>query len=155
VTEPPILRTFEVACPIDHAFRVWTEKLDLWWPKSSHSISGEAVELVAIEPTIGGRIFERAADGTEHEWGRVTAWAPPTRFAYLWFIGHDPSEASEVDVSFAPIDLERTRVSIVQKGWERSGPKAKSRRRGNAWGWDGVVPAFVAHCDAWAPAQRS
>jgi len=40
-----------------------------------------------LQAGVGGRIYERAADGTEHEWGEVTVWQPPERLAYLWYLG--------------------------------------------------------------------
>ena len=65
---------FVVACPPEHAFDVWTSRIDTWWPRD-HTV-GDAVSVQLVEG-IGGRIFELDADGTEHDWGRVTAWDRP------------------------------------------------------------------------------
>ncbi len=69
----------DVACPPEHGFDVWTSRIDLWWPRD-HTV-GEAVSVHLVEG-IGGRIYELDADGTERDWGRVTAWDPPRRLAY-------------------------------------------------------------------------
>jgi hypothetical protein len=84
----PLEVSFTVACPPAHAFSVWAERTALWWPPG-HSVSGAPVH-VGFEPRPGGRIFERTADGTEHDWGEVShrtgcatsgtsASTPPTR----------------------------------------------------------------------------
>ena len=67
--------SFEGECPVDHAFSVWTTDIGIWWP-SDHTVSG-APSAVVIDGRVGGRIFERARDGVEHDWGVVTAWDPP------------------------------------------------------------------------------
>ena len=36
----PIRLAFEVACPADHAFEVWTGRIGQWWP-ADHTVSGE------------------------------------------------------------------------------------------------------------------
>ena len=53
-----------------------------------------------LESGVGGRIYERTADGVEHDWGVVTVWDPPKRLAYLWHLGRDRSEATDVDIRF-------------------------------------------------------
>ena len=37
----PIRLAFEVDCPVDHAFDVWTAGIDQWWP-ADHTVSAEA-----------------------------------------------------------------------------------------------------------------
>jgi Activator of Hsp90 ATPase homolog 1-like protein len=141
---PPIVREFEVRCSVDHAFDTWTRRIDLWWPLARHSVSRENAASVAIEPRHGGRIFETTRDGKEIVWGTVNMWEPPNRFGYLWHIGEeDASEATQVTITFTVLDLARTHVAIMHKGWEHAGPKAGSRRRGNERGWDGLIPAFT------------
>ncbi|HYU83171.1 MAG TPA: hypothetical protein VEK80_00080, partial [Kribbellaceae bacterium] len=81
----PLRLSFEVACPAEHAFRVWTAKISRWWP-ADHTVTGEPGLDVVLEPRVGGRIFERTAAGAEHEWGEITAWEPPRRLGYLWHL---------------------------------------------------------------------
>jgi hypothetical protein len=140
----PIRHTFLVRCSVEDAFRTWTEKFHQWWPLSTHSVSKDDSHSVRLEPRLGGRIVECSREGEAQIWGRVTRWRPPDGFSYDWFLGQDPAEASTVDISFERVDDATTRVSIVHSGWERSGPKAESRRRGNEWGWSRVIPIFQA-----------
>jgi len=44
----PLRMSFEVSCPVDHAFDVWTSKIARWWP-ADHSVSGENGLLVVLE----------------------------------------------------------------------------------------------------------
>ncbi|MDO8485480.1 MAG: hypothetical protein Q7S35_11135 [Candidatus Limnocylindrales bacterium] len=58
----PIRLTFEVDCPVDHAFDVWTNRIAQWWPKD-HTVSAEENLTVVLEGRPGGRIFERRISG--------------------------------------------------------------------------------------------
>jgi len=139
----PIIRAFEVRCSVEHAFDTWTRRIDLWWPLAAHSVSRDDAASVAIEPGRGGRIFETTRSGKEILWGTVNIWEPPSRFGYLWFIREpDASEATQVTITFTALSSDSTRVVIEHLGWDRAGPKAGSRRRGNVWGWDGAQEAF-------------
>jgi hypothetical protein len=40
-----------------------------WWPPGTHHMAESPGETVVLEPFIGGRWYERAADGSETEWG--------------------------------------------------------------------------------------
>jgi uncharacterized protein YndB with AHSA1/START domain len=141
----PLEVSFTVACPPAHAFSVWAERTALWWPRG-HSVSGAPVH-VGFEPRAGGRIFERTADGAEHDWGEVLAWEPPHRLRYLWHLRFDRADAREVEVTFTAAP-EGTAVAIVHTGWERLGAAGPERRERNRRGWAGLLPHFVSACTA-------
>lgn len=143
--DAPLELAFSVACSQAHAFSVWAERTSLWWPPG-HTVSG-APASVAFEPRAGGRIFERAADGAEHEWGEVIAWEPPHRLVYLWHLRADRSDATEVEIRFAAAGA-YTRVTIEHRGWERLGARAAERRERNERGWSGVLPRYIAACQS-------
>ena len=107
--------------------------------------SGDALASVTYEPRVGGRIFERAEDGAEHDWGEVLIWEPPGRLGYLWHIGASRSEATEVEVTFRTAVAE-TVVTIVHRGWERLGAGAEARRDRNRAGWAAVNEAYGRAC---------
>ena len=69
-----------VQAPIEKAFEVFTTDIGSWWPHKTHSISGEKAVSVSMETRMGGRLFETDNEGTEHDWGVITAWEPPRRF---------------------------------------------------------------------------
>jgi hypothetical protein len=138
----PIRLSFEVDCPADHAFEVWTARIGQWWP-ADHTASGEADTTVVLETRPGGRIFERTAAGTEHDWGEVTIWEPPTRLGYLWHLRRDRADATEVEIRFIERG-EATRVEIEHRRWEALGAEGESWRDRNRGGWGTLLPPFVA-----------
>jgi Domain of unknown function (DUF6817)/Activator of Hsp90 ATPase homolog 1-like protein len=140
VTEPLRL-SFDVECPAEHAFRMWTAEIGRWWP-ADHSVSGEAGLAVVLEPWVGGRIFERTAGGTEHDWGEVTVWEPPRRLGYLWHLRRDRADATEVDVTFVA-NGSHTRVEIEHRGWERLGAQGPEWREATRGGWATLLPHFL------------
>ena len=143
----PLRMSFEVACSAEHAFRVWTSGIGTWWPPD-HTVSGGPARIV-LEAGLGGRIFEQAADGAEHEWGQVTVWQPPERLGYLWYLGREPSAATEVEIRFRARDDAATTIEIEHRGWERLAADGKQDTAGtwrdrNQAGWQSLLPHFVA-----------
>jgi uncharacterized protein YndB with AHSA1/START domain len=147
VSVDPLRLTFDIECPVDHAFDVWTTRLSSWWPKG-HSASGDRDTVITLEPGLGGRIFERTPDGTEIDWGQITAWEPPHRLGYVWHIGRDRSDATDVELTFADRGDGTTRLEIVHSGWERLGSEGTSWREANTNGWTALIPAFAAAASA-------
>lgn len=139
----PIRLEFDVACPADRAFEVWTDRIAQWWP-TDHSVSGEDGLRVVLEGREGGRIFERTPTGTEHDWGEVTIWEPPTRLGYLWHLRRDRADATEVEIRFLDRGDATTRVEIEHRGWERLGAAGEAARDGNFGGWSTLLPHYVA-----------
>ena len=66
-----VIRTIQVSVPIEKAFEVFTKKMGTWWPASHHIAPKDFTEIV-IEPHVGGRWFERDAQGAECDW--VACW---------------------------------------------------------------------------------
>ena len=131
----PIVVEFEVMASPEHAFDVWTSKPAMWWPRS-HTVSQDPGLNIVFEPFAGGRIYERGSDGVEHEWGEVVVWDPPRRIEYLWHLFFDRSEATEIAVTFTPLDAARSQVRLVQTGFEILGDEVggeRRRRTNHAW----------------------
>lgn len=87
---PPVVVEQRVACAPEHAFRVWTERLDLWWPRDKSFAGPDRLARVVLEPGVGGRIHEVDLDGGTEEGGRVVAWEPPHRLAFTWHLMFRP-----------------------------------------------------------------
>lgn len=107
--------------PPHEAFRLFTEEVDLWWRRGRRfRHSGGERGLIAIEPQVGGRLFESfgpAGRETVVEIGRVQVWQPPARLVFSWRnADFAPHEATQVEVSFEPHG-EGTLVTVVHSGW--------------------------------------
>ena len=139
----PIRLAFDVECPADYAFEVWTARIDTWWP-TDHTASGDAATQVVLEGRTGGRIFERTPSGAEHDWGEVTVWEPPSRLSYLWHLRRDRADATEVEIRFVAAGVATTRVEIEHRGWERLGTAGEVQRDRNRGGWATLLPRYVA-----------
>lgn len=143
----PITKVVEVACSPADTFDAFTRRIDRWWPLAGFSLGGADAVSVAIEPRVGGRVFERERDGTERLWGTVTAWDEPTRLAFTWHVGRAAETAQTVEVTFAPSAF-GTRVRLEHFGWEHFGAGADKARDEYDRGWEEVfVRRFAAHAD--------
>lgn len=135
----PVRRAITVERPVEDAFRVFTEELGNWWPVETHSIAKDAVETVVLEGRVGGRLYERTADGAENGWGRMLVWEPPRRVAFEWHITGVPTE---VEVRFTP-EGGGTRVDLEHRGFERVANGTERRESYNT-GWVKVLGRYAA-----------
>jgi uncharacterized protein YndB with AHSA1/START domain len=148
-----VRKTIFVNAPQAHAFAVFTERLGDWWPLQRYHIGSQAAQTAILEPRVGGRWFERAADDSECEWGRVLVWEPPHRLVLSWDIGadwkFDPDLGTEVDVRFIAEGADRTRVELEHRRLERYADKAAEMRGifDSEAGWSALLAAF-AHAAA-------
>ncbi|WP_373356701.1 SRPBCC domain-containing protein [Pseudoroseicyclus sp. CXY001] len=141
----PVERSVHVPLRPKEAFRLFTERMEEWWPLETHSIAAGREEEPAgltVEPREGGRIFETAPDGTEAAWGRIRDWQPGARLGITWHVGRDEAEATEVTVTFTPTD-QGTMVHLVHDGWEALGGAATAIQAGYGPGWELVLGRFA------------
>ena len=135
------------------AFRAFTQEHGAWWPLATHHIGEKDAETAIIEPRAGGRWFERAADGTECQWGKVLVWDPPGRIVLAWQIGsnwkHDPDFSTEVEVRFVVLGPALTRIELEHRQIERFGEAAETMRGAfeSEGGWLGIMQRFAAHAE--------
>jgi hypothetical protein len=138
----PVIVEFEVAASTSHAFEVWTARSSIWWPRS-HTASKDPDVTIVFEPFVGERVYERASDGVEHDWGETLEWDPPGRLRYLWHLAFPQPEATEVVVTFEDAS-ELTSVRIEQTGFERLGESTSTERRTrNQQGWRAIAEVYA------------
>ncbi len=148
-TDLAVAKRVVVDAPRDRAFRLFAEQFARWWPLATHHIGAETPVEVIAEPRPGGRWFERAADGTECDWGRVKVWDPPARVVFVWELNaewrHDPSVQTEVDVRFTADGPERTIVELEHRGLAAYGERAEELQSilGSDGGWSGLLQSFA------------
>lgn len=139
---PPVERTIHVPWDPETAFRRFTERIDEWWPLETHACAPEEAETCAVEPGLGGRLYETTGDGAEHVWGTITDWDPPRRLAFTWHPGRSASTRQDVELTFTEAE-EGTRIDLVHTGWERLGDEAEETREQYGPGWDHVLGRYV------------
>jgi uncharacterized protein YndB with AHSA1/START domain len=133
------------------AFAVFTADMASWWPADHHLLEGELAEMV-FEPHVGGRVYDRAVDGSECCWARVLAYEPPHRVVFSWDIGldwkieSDPARTSEVEVTFEQQTPDSTLVTLRHSHLERHGDGWERMREavGSDRGWGTGMRAFGA-----------
>ena len=130
--EATVRRDVVVNAPIERAFAVFTERLGDFKPPE-HNLFGHEIAETVFEPRAGGRIYDRAVNGSECCWASVLAYEPPDRVVFSWNIDpqwqveDDPARRSEVEVRFIAEATERTRVELEHRHLDRHGA-----------GWEGV-----------------
>jgi uncharacterized protein YndB with AHSA1/START domain len=137
----PVRKSVTVEAPVEHAFRVFTERIGEWWPVARDSVHGELAAEAGLEPRLGGAVFELWRDGREN-WGEVTAWEPPHRLVFTWHPGLRLGESTEVEVRFIP-QGGSTLVELEHRGWEARGERAAEVRASYDGGWPGVLELYA------------
>jgi uncharacterized protein YndB with AHSA1/START domain len=97
----------------------------------------------AIEPRVGGHVFERPADGRETPWGTVLAYEPPHRLALSWIVQLSAEQEQLVEVRFLA-EQQGTRVELTHSGWEKLGEAAASLRERYDRGWGRIFERHFA-----------
>lgn len=135
---PPVVRSVLVSWDQAAAFHRFAEQFGAWWPKRTHSVGGERVKAVILEPKVGGRIFEEHVDGRRFQWGTILEWDPPRQLTFTFHPARDASTAQDVVVRFIP-ERDGTKVELTASNWERWGDGATRARRGYNLGWGYIL----------------
>jgi len=132
------------------AFNVFTQKIDMWWPRTYHIGKCPMVESV-LEQKHGGRWFTRHEDGSEANVGYIMVWDPYQQVILAWQIdGHyqyDPKLITELEVNFIPVGTGRTRVTLEHRDLQKlmGGPKDIEGMDG---GWGMIMERYKGVADA-------
>jgi uncharacterized protein YndB with AHSA1/START domain len=144
----PVRKRILVAATQEHAFRVFTEGIDRWWPREHH-IGSSPLKRAVLEPRIAGRWYSISMDDSECDVGKVLVWEPPRRLVLAWQINaewkYDPDFQTEVEVSFVVEGPRKTRVEIEHRNLERYGAGAAALRKtlDSPGGWGGTLDSYA------------
>jgi uncharacterized protein YndB with AHSA1/START domain len=149
--DTPVRKSITVRARIDDAFRIFTEDMDSWWPRSHH-IGKSPMKKIIVEGRTGGRCYTEQVDGTDCDWGSMLVWEPPRRFVFAWQITHewhyqpDVALSSEVEVRFTPVGPDSTRVDLEHRYLNRHGPGGPAMRASidAPDGWMGLLRLYAA-----------
>jgi uncharacterized protein YndB with AHSA1/START domain len=150
----PVRKSVRVRADVARAYRVFTEEMDSWWPRTHH-IGNSPMKRVVVEGREGGSIYTEQQDGTSCPWGSVLAWEPPHRFVLAWQIRPDwkfeadPAKCSEVEVRFTPADDGTTLVELEHRGFERHGGNFAGMREqvNREGGWGTMLGLFATKAE--------
>jgi uncharacterized protein YndB with AHSA1/START domain len=123
-----------VELPPEQAFWKFAD-LDKIKPRE-HNLLAVLIAETVLEQHAGGDLYDRGVDGSICRWGRVLTFDPPHTIAFSWNIGpdwqvtSDPDRVSEVEISFAAADGQRTRVTLVYRHIDRHGEGWESLQGG-------------------------
>lgn len=142
----PVRKSLLVNATQSHAFDVFTNRLDSWWPKG-HGIGSTPLKQSFIEPRKGGRWYTTHEDGSEVVVGHMKVWEPPHRIVFSWEVSAnwkpDPSVASEVEINFIAEGARTTRVELEHRNFEALGQADGAKMRGSVdGGWPGLLELF-------------
>ena len=151
----PVRKSIRVKAGVERAYRVFTEDMDSWWPRTHH-IGSSPMKCVVVEGREGGAIYTEQEDGTACRWGSVLKWEPPHRFVMAWRVRPDwkyeadLAKCSEVEVRFTPVDDGSTLVELEHRGFERHGGNfAGMREQVNSdGGWGALLGMFGKKAEA-------
>jgi uncharacterized protein YndB with AHSA1/START domain len=147
----PIVCTVQVKTSPGRAFELFTTHMERWWLKSP-ILGGRPYVAIVVEPLAGGRWFERDADGVETEWGKVLAWAPPTRILLRWQVNtrrtFDRDLSTELALTFAPAEGGGALVSLEHRHLEGFGADADEHAAKMRGGWPVYLAEFPPYADA-------
>ena len=146
----PIVKTIEVPCGQEKAFKIFVHEMGTWWPLDKRSMSmksGKPAKSLRIEPKQGGKIVEIGHDDTEHLWGTIKSYDPYDSITLDFHMGLPAENASLVEVRFTALQQDRTRVELTQSNWEAFGDMAEMLRGFYGSGWVVIFErAFKSAC---------
>ena len=104
------------------SFKVFTEKIDQWWPKELHVGKAPLGESI-LEAGPAGRWYSTHEDGSDVTIGYILTWDPFSRLILAWQIDgnfiYDPNLVSEIEVNFIVEGPTRTRVKMEHRDLEK------------------------------------
>ncbi|WP_293898789.1 SRPBCC family protein [Phenylobacterium sp.] len=142
-----VKKSLQVRASRETAFRVFTDGIDRWWPKT-HTVGETPLKQALIEPREGGRWYGVSEAGVEDLWGEVLAWEPPERVVLSWRINGqfkpDLSVHTEVEVRFTDLGGGLTGVEFEHRGLENLGEGGDQARAMMDGGWGLILAGFIA-----------
>ena len=134
----PIVKTITVPCDPQRAFEIFVD-MPSWWPLEKRSMSlmraGAPAKSLSMEPHLGGRIVELAADDAEHHWGTFQIYEPHSRLEMDFHMGLPADKTGQVEVTFTAKGAE-TEVVLTHKNWEGYEDMAEMMYQGYGGSWE-------------------
>ena len=140
---PPVSKRVTLRGTPEQAFILFTAGIARRWPLATHSVGQGETVTCAVEPQVGGRLFETDRAGAESIWGTVLVWEPPVRLVFTWHPGRDAETAQTVEVTFTA-EGAQTVLRLEHRDWHRTDEGAAQVRDRYDNGWDTVLSHYAA-----------
>ena len=143
-----VRKVITVKAPVEVAWRVFTAEMGTWWPLAYYKIGKAAAVDAVVEPSVGGRWYEKGDDGSTCQWGSVLVWDPPRRLVLSWDITadwqYDPELKTEVELRFIA-NGNTTLVELEHRKLERYGARREEMRQifDSTGDWAKLLGGFV------------
>lgn len=136
----PLVHNIALRCSVEHAFAVFTQRVDLWWPPSHRRLENSTLHYDA---RTGGQLREHAPSGEVFVWADVLHIDPPHEIRIAWHPGKI-TEPTQTLITFTADGPHGAQVKVVHTEGEAALGDQWSHRAAlfNA-GWGAVLPAFA------------
>lgn len=129
-----LTRTISLNCGIEHAFDVFTGKIDLWWPRGHRKYHDGELRIM------GSALIDRAPDGSEWTMATVEEIDPPALLRLDWYPG-SPAAPTSVEIRFTG-DAARTEIVVTHRPLLETKSLWPQRVELFERGWTTVLPAL-------------
>ncbi|HUY57460.1 MAG TPA: SRPBCC domain-containing protein [Candidatus Micrarchaeaceae archaeon] len=142
-------REIELHRSVEAAFQLFTTGMGEWWPLGRRHFGESPAVTIVMEPTAGGRWYERDDDGSESPWGETLVFEAPHRVVLGWAVNsewrYDPTVRSEIEVTFAAQGPEDCSIRLEHRSLEQMGEEAARLQAtfDSAGGWPDLLHRFV------------
>jgi uncharacterized protein YndB with AHSA1/START domain len=131
-----LTRNISLKCGIDHAFDVFTGKIDLWWPRGHRRHRDGSLRLDA------DALIDRAPDGTEWTMATIAEMDPPSLLRLDWYPG-SPGAPTSVEIRFMG-DARKTEIVVTHRPLLETKSLWPQKVELFERGWTTVLPALKA-----------
>ncbi|MEO7223195.1 MAG: SRPBCC domain-containing protein [Devosia sp.] len=131
-----LTRTISLNCSVEHAFDVFTGKIDLWWPLGHRKHRDGTLRLDA------GALIDRSPDGAEWTMATIAEIDPPSLLRLDWYPG-SPAAPTSVEIRFIG-DVSRTEIVVTHRPLLETKSIWPQRVELFERGWNSVLPALKA-----------
>lgn len=134
-----LTRTIVLDCGIGHAFDVFTDKVDLWWPRGHRRHREGTLRLT------GEALIDRSPDGVEWTMATIAEIDPPSLLRLDWYPG-SPGAPTSVEIRFVG-DENRTEIVVTHRPLAESASIWPLRVALFEAGWNAVLSAVSSHIE--------
>lgn len=134
-----LVHSVTLDCSVAHAFQVFTQQVDLWWPKGHRRFEESSLQH---DVRVGGKLIEQAANGERFVLADIVAIEPPHQIELAWHPGKLTNPTRTL-VTFSADGAHRANVVVTHsEGHAAMGDAWPQRAALFDKGWNAVLAAL-------------